>query len=108
PRKEHPHMVKRKSRKFSIIGALVFLLPILLIGQAPTSASIPAQLAPGGVKTDVTYCTPNGVPLRMDIYFPMTTVSGPSPVAMYVHGGGWTSGDKSWVDTVLKPSELTR
>src|SRR5207253_7695708 len=42
-----------------------------------------------------------------DVYLPTVRVSGPSPVVMYVHGGGWTSGDKSWVDGVLKESEFT-
>ncbi|MBM3181366.1 MAG: alpha/beta hydrolase [Chloroflexi bacterium] len=48
----------------------------------------------GTVEKDVTYCTMEGVALKMDIYFPL---SGQSllPVTMYVHGGGWSSGDKA-------------
>ncbi len=52
----------------------------------------PARL--GTLEQDVTYCTPDGVPLKMDIYYPETD-TGPWPVAMYVHGGGWVSGDKA-------------
>lgn len=42
---------------------------------------------------DVTYCTPGGVPLKMDLYFP---VEAPVPwqVLVYAHGGSFTSGDK--------------
>jgi acetyl esterase/lipase len=47
----------------------------------------------GSVAKDVTYCTAGGTDLKMDVYYPKTT-SGPAPMVMYVHGGGFTSGDK--------------
>lgn len=43
---------------------------------------------------DVTYCTMDGVELKMDFYYPEASAS-PLPVVMYVHGGGWSKGDKS-------------
>ena len=43
--------------------------------------------------TDVTYCTMDGEPQKMDIYFPDS--GGPWPVLVYVHGGSWMVGDKS-------------
>ena len=42
---------------------------------------------------DVTYCTVNGVELKMDVYFPLIQ-NGPVPAVVYVHGGGWSQGDK--------------
>ncbi|MBI5870351.1 MAG: alpha/beta hydrolase [Actinobacteria bacterium] len=51
----------------------------------------PAKL--GTVERDVTYGRANGVDLKMDIYYPLKA-AGPVPVVMYVHGGGWTKGDK--------------
>jgi acetyl esterase/lipase len=42
---------------------------------------------------DVTYCTVNGVELKMDIYFPKNT-TGTTPLVVFVHGGGWRMGDK--------------
>lgn len=47
----------------------------------------------GTVERDVTYCTMDGVALKMDVYYPAEN-NGRFPVAMYVHGGGWSSGDK--------------
>jgi acetyl esterase/lipase len=35
----------------------------------------------------------DALPQRMDVYFPES--GGPWPVVVYVHGGGWTRGDKS-------------
>lgn len=43
---------------------------------------------------NVTYCTVSGVDLKMDIYFPKGT-TGVTPLVVYIHGGGWSSGDKS-------------
>jgi acetyl esterase/lipase len=37
----------------------------------------------------------------MDIYIPSTAVTRPLPIAIYVHGGGLTSGDKSDINPVF-------
>ncbi len=47
----------------------------------------------GQTLTDVTYCTMDGLPQKMDIYIPGS--GGPWPVFLYVHGGGWNAGDKA-------------
>jgi|GEM_PF-1536169 len=50
---------------------------------------------PAALQVDLTYCTvADGVKLTMDVYQPKTT-GGAAPVVLYVHGGGWTGGDKS-------------
>ena len=48
----------------------------------------------GSVERDLPYCTMDGITLEMDFYWPQEG-EGPFPVVVYVHGGGWTSGDKS-------------
>lgn len=60
----------------------------------------------GRVDRDVTYCTADGVALKMDIYYP-TNAQGSVPAAMYVHGGGWTSGDKRSGAGAVDIPELT-
>ena len=63
----------------------------------PSATSIPSSTFDssklGTPERDVTYCTMEGVELKMDIRYPRST-DGRWPVAMYVHGGGWTGGDK--------------
>jgi acetyl esterase/lipase len=44
--------------------------------------------------SDITYCTMDSVPLKMDLYFP-DNADTPYQVLVYVHGGSFTSGDKS-------------
>lgn len=46
------------------------------------------------VELDVTYCTVDGVALKMDLY--RSKGKGFTlPAVIYVHGGGWTGGDKN-------------
>ena len=47
------------------------------------------------IKRDITYCTANGVALKLDMYSPLGKGEGPFPAAVYIHGGGWTAGDKA-------------
>ena len=60
------------------------------------SANTPAPSPDSHVQKDVTYCTVDGTALLMDLYFPTNQVDRSGfPIAVYVHGGGWTSGDKT-------------
>jgi acetyl esterase/lipase len=47
----------------------------------------------GTVQKDVTYCKIDGQELKMDIYYP--TSGGSWPGLIFIHGGGWTEGDKA-------------
>jgi acetyl esterase/lipase len=47
----------------------------------------------GATLRDLSYCSADGDPQKMDIYLP--TAGGPWPVLVYVHGGSWMTGDKS-------------
>jgi pectinesterase len=51
------------------------------------------ETSPGNVmKTDIEYGKADGESLRLDVSIPEGR--GPFPVAIIVHGGGWSSGDK--------------
>ena len=67
-------------------------LPNFAPKPAPVVAS--SQLTFSQVLNDVTYCTDDGVDLKMDVYFPWKP-AGPSPVILFVHGGGWVGGTKT-------------
>jgi acetyl esterase/lipase len=65
--------------------------PTLTPSPSPTATFAPAKL--GGSDLDVTYCTPNGLPQKLDLYYPKS--GGPWPVLIYIHGGSWRENDKS-------------
>jgi acetyl esterase/lipase len=67
-------------------------LPKFAPKPAPVAAS--GELTFSQVLRDVTYCTNDGVDLLMDVYFPWKP-AGPSPVILFVHGGGWVAGTKT-------------
>jgi acetyl esterase/lipase len=54
---------------------------------------LPAHPRPGTVTT-ITYCTQHGTDLAMDVAQPPASAARPAPVALYVHGGGFTLGDR--------------
>ncbi len=75
-------------------------------GVAPISATITAQsnsrnasvlVAVYGAATrlGLTYCSPGGTALKLDAHFPNKTFTRPRPAAVYIHGGGWVSGNST-------------
>ena len=59
----------------------------------------------GTVDRDITYGNVDGIALKMDIYYPRISLE-TTPALVYVHGGGWTSGDKGSGDVMLDTPEL--
>lgn len=71
---------------------LLTICILLLTACAPKGPTFdPAKY--GTTERDVTYCTMNELLQKMDIYYPSS--GGPWPVLVYVHGGGWSEGDKA-------------
>ena len=44
---------------------------------------------------NITYCTPASRPLQLDIFYPKAKRKQGYPAVMFIHGGGWRSGDRS-------------
>jgi acetyl esterase/lipase len=72
-----------------------------LFGDSPSSVA-------ARVERNVIYSEAGGVKLAMDIYLPRDTNSAVQPVMMYVHGGGWRTGDKDMLAMMAGPMELLR
>jgi acetyl esterase/lipase len=60
-------------------------------GTSPTQT---IEAKAGAAYRDLTYCTPDGVAQKMNIFYPKQLSDKPMPITVYIHGGGWTSGDK--------------
>lgn len=72
--------------------AVYCVLPLLLL----------AVPAPAGLRTDIVFATPGGVPLTLDAFVPEG--DGPFPTCILVHGGGFTKGDKtSYIKPLFEP-----
>ena len=52
----------------------------------------------GTIERDETYCTVEGHALKMDVYYPAS--GGPWPGLVFIHGGGWTEGDKALLPAI--------
>jgi acetyl esterase/lipase len=69
------------------------VLPATATALPATAGADFASLA-GTVAYDVTYCTSaEGIALQMDVYYP-ASLAAPAPAVVFIHGGGWSSGDK--------------
>ena len=68
------------------------LTPSPTLTRTATAVVLPTQLWNTYI-WDVNYCTTGVERLFMDLYYP-AQADGPSPVLVYVHGGGWVAGDK--------------
>jgi acetyl esterase/lipase len=71
------------------------LLAGLVAGCGTAPANVPFSL--GTAHRNLTYCNSQG----LDLYIPRAAVTRPLPVAMYIHGGGMTAGDKSDLNPVF-------
>lgn len=76
---------------FTRIGQLMTLIAVSFAG-------CPASHADFQVVSDIRYATTPGVAANLqslDIYRPVPPPSDPMPVVIWVHGGGWKTGDKA-------------
>jgi acetyl esterase/lipase len=64
------------------------LLAVLMAGCGTASHNVPFAL--GSAHRNLTYCNSQ----TMDLFIPRAAVARPAPIALYVHGGGMTAGDK--------------
>lgn len=79
-----------KTAAWSLLAGTIALL---LFGWPQVAGAV--SLAPHfKIQRDVTYGTVDGVPLKMDVYYPRVTQA-PAPAIVYIHGGGWYTGDKT-------------
>jgi acetyl esterase/lipase len=78
--------------KNNLLPILLVLCILMLTACGPKAPAFDTAKF-GTAEKDVTYCTMNGLPQTMDVYYPSS--GGPWPVVLYVHGGGWYQGDKA-------------
>jgi acetyl esterase/lipase len=96
--------------KRALIVAMVALGMAAAVGArtsppkpSETSAQMPANVPANplrSVQQDVPYGTGGDHPLMLDIYQPSEQSSAPRPAVVLIHGGGWTSFDKSTMHTM--------
>jgi acetyl esterase/lipase len=91
---------------------LKWILPLAIFPLAACSALLFAQQAPTPVgenppveenftvTSDVTYTQGMNGPLKADVYIPMAP--GPHPGIVFIHGGGWVSGNRNQMIKVIK------
>ena len=86
------------------LAATAISIIILLPAAIPPSQAAPQTVDPAtrfvqvannySLAADLTYLRAGGADLKLDVYRP-SNAAGPTPVLMFMHGGGWTNGSKN-------------
>jgi acetyl esterase/lipase len=79
-----------------IVSLFTVLSPGSALGQLSETASWAATLASQyRITPNITYLTANNWEARLDVYQPIKATTSPTPVLVYIHGGGWVGGDRN-------------
>jgi acetyl esterase/lipase len=68
----------------------------------PPASAATAQSTAGPIHENVAYGSANGETLLLDLYEPAGNSDHPRPTVILIHGGGWTSFDKSTMRTLAQ------
>ena len=68
------------------------LAQLLLLALGACCAPLRAQTVP--THADLVYAEVGGQPLRLDLYLPTNNVQAPTPLLVWIHGGGWSGGSR--------------
>ncbi len=86
-------------RKILFAFAVLIAAAVQPLRAQQTSSAAPAPApgtsAAGPVHSDITYGAAGGETLLLDVFEPANNRGKPRPAVVLVHGGGWTSFDKS-------------
>jgi acetyl esterase/lipase len=78
-----------------VIVATGLAVAVVMSGWSTTGADVPFSL--GRAHRNLTYCNSQ----QLDLFIPRNAPARPLPIALYVHGGGFTAGDKSDLNPVF-------
>ena len=92
-------MPSRVPAVISVVAIIVISLysPYTIDGVIASNAPPTVAFTLGTAYRDITYCNSQ----TMDIYVPSAGAAHPLPLAIYVHGGVLTSGDKADISPVF-------
>jgi len=101
--------MKHRLRRLLLGLCLLLMAWVIWVYAAPNPAPNAPEIGPemGRVTTNLTYCRGGAADLKLDLYQPQPLEGRPAPVAVYLHGGGWQEGDKTWIGRILPAPALT-
>jgi len=83
----------RKTLAFASLLLLTSLALTSICSAQTDAASFAAELFRYRVETNIVYHTANNYQNKLDVYLP-ADATGPTPVVVVIHGGGWVEGTK--------------
>jgi acetyl esterase/lipase len=81
-------------KRFTRLLPCLLLLSMAVPALAQDAEKPPKKPESVQILNDIEYAKVGDISLKLDLRLP-TDVAGPFPVIVYIHGGGWSSGNKS-------------
>jgi acetyl esterase/lipase len=85
-------IISRNRNSLLSCGVKIFLL-FTFIACAVTISGRADNPSTMDIHRNLTYATPDGIPLTLDLYLPKNAIR-PPPMVIWIHGGGWEAGSK--------------
>jgi len=86
------------------LALLVVATPLAIAGASPVEALETARPARElEILRDLPYAATGNARQRLDLYLPLSRARARHPVVVYLHSGGWVSGDKAEGERFLAP-----
>lgn len=114
-------MSRRKSIFILLVSVLIFAtrcttptlvrLPTIEPPATPLPTVAPTPLFSGklgAIDRDMTYCTMNGLALKLDVYYPTKITTRIATALVNIHGGSWSGGDKTQSESADDFAELLK
>ena len=95
-RQPHAAALHAQRRHALPLYKLLLRVALLLLAGCGIAAAQSPTIA------NIEYARVNGQPLRLDLYLPAAPAIG-RPLAVFVHGGGWSSGNKDVIQPAMLP-----
>lgn len=82
------------------LAAVAVPCPAAEATSKPTSQRVTEPAKGVQMIEDIEYSRPDGQPQQLDLYLPTAASTGPRPLVIWVHGGGWKGGTRAHPPTL--------
>jgi len=99
-----------KHRIIFALGVIIILILVILFRKAPEQAAACCAITEikAEVLREINYKNIANKFLKLDIYQPKRITDKRIPLVIYIHGGGWTAGNKNGVEKGYNPYIINR
>ena len=89
----HQQICPKRARCLWLVFTIIAAASCCQLTQSALARRVPEEITDATVQRDLVYKRVDSRELRLDLYSP-PKISGPLPIIIWIHGGGWSRGRK--------------